>query len=277
VVGAASAQVSLSGGFAVAMQTKVGDTDGYFHITDADINFKASEDLGGGLTVSAGLGISNEANRGGNPGIENNSLALSGGFGTISYADVLSGKAKMGGASLETDLSDYTGGYAYVENFTYTSPDVGGGWKFFLQWAKGRAATGATSDANNSLKLKDADQSIGVTGSMAGANIYLDNNTSNSAEGWDLRVTYPMAAATIVARTSKDKWTEFGISVPMGALTYTANTISNKGTTTKKASAFGITYAMRKQTSLTFGYGSGNGGSTATHGSNYRLQLAKKF
>ena len=255
---------------AVSMQTTAGSSDAYLHITDADITFKGSEDLGGGLTVSAQLGFNNEANRGGSPGVENNVLAISGGFGSLAYADVLSGKAKMGGASLEDDLSDYTGGYANVENLTYTSPDIGGGWKFFLQWAEGRTAT----TADNSLKIKDASQYIGVTGSVAGASIYLDNNTSSAAEGWDLRVTYPMSVATIVARTSKDKWTEFGVTVPMGAMTYSLNTISNKGTTTKKGSSLGITYAMSKQTSMTFGYGTGSGDK---NGSNYRIQLKKAF
>ncbi|MFZ9107620.1 MAG: porin, partial [Burkholderiaceae bacterium] len=58
VVGAASAQVTISGAAMVALQkgSLTGNTTS-FATPDFDINFAANEDLGGGLSVSVATGI----------------------------------------------------------------------------------------------------------------------------------------------------------------------------------------------------------------------------
>jgi len=275
VVGAASAQVALTGSIGYGVQTSVSgngsnNTKAHFHMTDADITFSGSEDLGGGMSVSASLGFSNEAGRGGNPGVENTSLSLTGGFGTITANNFLSGRAKMGSASLETDLSDYLGGYSNVKGFEYKTPALTGDWQAFMSWSSASAATATTTDLEAS-----GSPYIGVTGTLAGASIYLDNNTGSAAEGWDLRVKYDLGAAVIAVRTSKDKYQEFGVSVPMGAMTVSVNTANQKnGATDNQGTSLGIAYAMSKQTSLSFGYGTGKGDNA---GQNYRLNLVKKF
>jgi len=276
VVGAASAQITIGGSIGVGLQTSVTKTDAHFHITDADITFSGKEDLGGGMSISAQMGLSNENTRNSASAVENTTLAISGGFGTISYGNVLSGKAKMGSASLETDLSDYLGGYANVSEFKYTTPAISG-WNVFLSWSGSAAAVGTALGSANSVTTLDAKGSpyIGVTGTLAGASIYLDNNTGNAAEGWDLRVKYDLGAAAIAVRTSKDKYQEFGVSVPMGAMTVSVNTANQKnGATDNQGTSLGVVYAMSKQTSLSFGYGTGKG---ASAGQNYRLNLSKAF
>ncbi|MGA1060213.1 MAG: porin, partial [Burkholderiaceae bacterium] len=60
VVGAASAQVTISGAMAVGIQNTTAASAAKFHLTDGDINFSAKEDLGGGLTVDASTSISTE-------------------------------------------------------------------------------------------------------------------------------------------------------------------------------------------------------------------------
>jgi predicted porin len=266
VVGAASAQVSISGGVAVGIQNTHADSAAKFHLTNADINFKASEDLGGGLMVNAGLGFSNEGTRGGSMGIENTTLAISGDFGKLSYGNILSARAKMGSASLETDLTDYLGGYLFVTVVQYDAPAIGG-WTPFVNWSKVQATlTSVVGDLEVS-----GSPTIGITGNVAGANVYLENNTGNAADGWDLRVKYDAGGIGLAVRTTKDKYQEFGVSMPMGAMTVSVNTVSQNA---NKGTSLGVSYAMSKQTALTFGYGTGSG---ATSGQNYRLNLSKSF
>jgi hypothetical protein len=267
VVGAASAQVAISGGVAVGIQNTHSNSTAKFHLTNADIYFAASEDLGGGLMVNAGMGFSNEGTRAGTNGVtvENTTLAISGGFGKLSWGNVLSPRAKMGSASLETDLTDYLGGYANVTVFQYDAPAMGG-WTPFISWSTAVAATGTTGD----LEVSGSPY-IGITGNVAGANIYLENNTGDAADGWDLRVKYDVGSLALAVRTTKDKYQEFGVSMPMGAMTVSVNTVSQNA---NKGTSLGVSYAMSKQTALTFGYGTGSGD---TSGQNYRLNLSKSF
>jgi len=106
-MGVASAQVTVSGSIAAGVQNTVADTKAKFHLTDADINFSAKEDLGGGMTAKASTSISNEKLRGNGTEANNTKLVLDGGFGTLEYVNKLSGKAKLSaGVSVEDDMSD---------------------------------------------------------------------------------------------------------------------------------------------------------------------------
>jgi len=266
VVGAASAQVSISGSIAFGIQNTMADSTAKFHMTDADINFSGKEDLGGGMTVSAATSISNEGLRnGGDTSPNNTSINISGGFGSVTYVNLLSGGAKMGGASVEDDLSDVLGGYLTLNVFNYTTPEVMPGLKIGLEWG---AADSADMPASGSPYI------IGYY-NAGPLNVYVDNG-GGTAAGWDLRVKYDLGAANVAVRTSKDKYTEFGITVPMGAVTYGFNTVSHK-TTGNKGSSISAAYALSKQTSMTFGYVSSAKKNGGAGGNNYRVQLVKKF
>ncbi|MEK9896683.1 MAG: porin, partial [Burkholderiaceae bacterium] len=64
VVGAASAQITITGQVGFGVQNVMGTPAAKFDLTDGDINFSGSEDLGGGLSISASTSISNEKLRG---------------------------------------------------------------------------------------------------------------------------------------------------------------------------------------------------------------------
>jgi len=292
VVGAASAQVAVSGSIAVGLQNSSSNAQARFHLTDADINFSASEDLGGGLSVAAATSISMENLRAGggtspldandHQGVtaNNTSLSIAGGFGSLTYLNYLSGSAKMAPSYAEDDMTDFLGAYGTYTAFTYKTPALAGDWTVALTWAGADNDATATQYRSVDLEAKGSPYII-AEGSIGGAKIYVDNNMGNAAEGWDLRVTYDLGMATVKARTSKDKYTEFGVSMPIGAMTLDVNTGNHVGTSgTDKASGFALTYAMSKQTSLSFGYMNGkevNSTSTNLSGSNYRLQLKKTF
>ncbi|MFZ8939026.1 MAG: porin [Burkholderiaceae bacterium] len=271
VVGAASAQVAISGSIAVGVQTIFGDTAAKFDLSDADINFSAKEDLGGGLTVAAATSITNEALRGGSTNANNTSLSISGGFGALAYANILSGKAKMGSPSVEDDISDVLGGYTTVNVFSYTTPEIFPGFKGTLEWSAAPQTT--------ALEVSGTPTLIGnyASGPLS---VYVDNGGDSNV--WDVRVKYDAGIANIGVRADKDKYQELAITVPMGAITYGIYSASFENNT-YQATGFNASYAMSKQTSLNFGMVSAPGNKSAAGaggalgGSNYRLMLKKAF
>ena len=147
VAGVASAQVSITGAVAFSLQNTVAAGDTVLDLSDADINFSASEDLGGGMKVSAATSISNEALRGNGTTANNTSISISGGFGTLAYANVLSGQSKLSaGASLEDDMSDAMGGYTTVNVLDYTLPAFIPNASVTLEWAAAPQTPDATTD-----------------------------------------------------------------------------------------------------------------------------------
>jgi predicted porin len=270
VVGAASAQVAISGSIAASVQTVFGSTAAEFDLSDADINFSGKEDLGGGLTVAASTSISNESLRGDTSKVNNTAISISGGFGALAYKNVLSGKAKMGSPSVEDDISDVLGGYSTVNVFSYTSPEIFPGFKGTLEWA--------ADDASN-MEVSGTPTLIGnyASGPLS---VYVDNGGDSNV--WDVRVKYDAGIANIGVRADKDKYQELAITVPMGAITYGIYSASFENNT-YQATGFSASYAMSKQTSLSFGMVSAPGNKSAAGrdgalgGSNYRLMLKKAF
>lgn len=266
VVGAASAQVSISGSIGFGIQNVMGTPAAKFNLTDADINFSGSEDLGGGLSISASTSISNEKLRGNSTDANNTAISLKGGFGSIAYSNVLSGKAKMGGPSVEDDLSDVLGGYSTVNVFAYTTPELFPGFTATAEWAGDDASDMAASGTPTLIgNYKSGPVSV-----------YVDNGGTSKV--WDMRVKYDAGVAQLGLRVDKDKFQEVAITVPSGAITYGLNMVSKSDI---KGTGFSMAYAMSKQTSVNFGYvSSSKSASTLNSGSggnNYRLQLVKKF
>jgi len=268
VVGAASAQVSISGAVAFAVQNTMDDTSAEFDLSDGDINFSAKEDLGGGMSISASTSISNEGMRGNSTTANNTTIGISGGFGSIAYVNVLSGAAKMGSPSVEDDMSDVLGGYSTVNVFSYTTPELFSGFKGTLEWA-----------ANDADRMKVSGTPTFIGRYNAGPlGVYIDNGGESKV--WDVRVNYDAGVAKVGVRVDKAKYQEFVATIPMGAMTYAvyAGSFENNA---RQASGFSATYALSKQTSLSFGYlsakASASGINGGNGGNNYRLQLKKAF
>ena len=108
--------------------------------------------------------------------------------------------------------------------------------------------------------------------------VYIDNGGDSKV--WDVRVKYDAGVAKIGVRVDKDKYQEFVATIPMGAMTYGVYAGSYQNNT-RQGSGFSATYALSKQTSLSFGYLSAKASDSAINsgngGNNYRLQLKKAF
>jgi hypothetical protein len=261
VVGAASAQVAVTGAFAGGIQ-KANPTAAVTTYYDADVTFSASEDLGGGLMIKGSSSIDLDAGRGGSADNNNTNLTFSGGMGSIAWDNLLSSAVKMGDVTNSSDMTAYMGGYTTRNLLTYTSPEIASGLKAQLQWV------GATGN----VALEPKTPAINVLYGSGPLSVYYSNGGVNKT--WDVRATYDAGIAKVGLRGTQTKVQEVAITMPMGATTLFLSNAEDK-TNSRKVTGFGATYAMSKQTSLQFGYATGDGNSLS--GASYRLRLLKAF
>lgn len=258
--GTAQADVTVGGSIAVSMQTTSTDSTKVLDLSDADINFGVSEDLGNGMKASASTSISNEGLRGNGVTANNTAMSLSGGFGSVSYVNVLSGKAKLNaGVSTEDDMSDFMGGYSTVNVFNITSPSIAG-FTVGVEYA---------GDDATPLQVSGTPNVIGKW-SGHGATLYVENGGASKVI--DVRATYDAGIAKVGARWTEADRKEVTVSAPVGPLTVGYHLARNGA---DKAQGVVASYALSKNTALSANYvtGTGNG----FDGSNYRVQLKTAF
>ena len=267
VAGVASAQVTLSGamGFGFSDTSSGARTGGF---TDGNVTFSASEDLGGGMSVSGSFTIDGKGSQGA-PAMDGQSLSLTTATaGSLAMGEVNAAGDKLGVASLpystET-LFGTTAGYTYAQ---YTLPTIVDGLTASLRWT-GTAGTLATANAKPQYRFNYK---------IAGASV--DFNTKGGASGTtsEVMVSYAIQGITLKAfadtarpTTSATKRTEYSISAPLGAMTLSA---SNATKGALKGTEVNATYAMSKRTSLSVNFGSFTGG---TETSANRVKLVHKF
>lgn len=107
LVGAASAQVTITGNLSASYQKSLNSTRG-FAVSDNSVFFGVTEDLGGGMKLvgKTGIDVGGRATSGVTAAAQENfSLGVSGGFGTVTLASFESDGAlanidALAGASL---------------------------------------------------------------------------------------------------------------------------------------------------------------------------------
>ena len=292
VSGAAFAQVTITGAVAWGVQNTVGDQAARFNLTNADVTFASSEDLGGGLKAGASATLTFENERSNATTVEAVSASIGGGFGTFAYASVLSGSAKMSaGVSVEDDMTDAIGAYAAVNVITYTTPELAPGLTATVELAgaQGKAdtatknlagttvLTSAAFDADGQLKVA-TDPTLIVNYKSGPLTVYFDYPTK--AKDWDARVTYDLGVAKVGYRaTSADQatlgaTTEFTVTAPMGAVNvgyhYAKSDVGS-------ANGFAVSYALSKRSAISASYVNAKKGAAGLDGNNYRVQVSHSF
>lgn len=257
---APASSIAISGSIAVSMQNTVAASGNTLDLSDSDINFSAKEDLGNGMSVSASTSLTTEKLRSNQVDANNTAIALTTGFGSVSYSNVLSGKAKMSaGVSAEDDMNDFMGGYSTVNVFNVTSPSIAG-FTVGVEYAGDDASALAVSGTPNVI----------ATWAGAGATVRVENG--GAAKVIDVRATYNLGVANVGARWTEADRKEFTVSAPVGPMTVGYHYAKNGADHAHGAVA---SYAFSKQTSLSANYVTGNG--NGFDGSNYRVQLKKTF
>jgi len=263
VAGVASAQVTITGAVAAgySMTTKLNAASvGGYGFDGSSISFKATEDLGGGLSVTATSSIDGIM-YGSGTNANTASLTVAGGFGSIAMVaakescDGLSGNAQ----GVRLDGAGFVCGGGASDALVYTFPEI----------APGLAAKVTFGDNLNGFdsRLKattwEAKYTAGAV--MVGGNItkYEKAAAGDKSNKTRIFASYDMGVAKLgigsqsgyAGPGEKDDRTVFGISIPMGALTIAAGsgTIDETvGTddTNKTSTGVNLTYALSKRTSV---------------------------
>jgi len=269
LVGAASAQVTLTGTLSFSQQSSLDRTRG-IAASDNSIFLGDTEDLGGGakLVMSTGFdagGRSNPNVAGGSTGAfgsENSSLAVSGGFGKVTLASFESDGPfanidALSGASLPVglfDASGITGGKRFRNMLAYNAPAFSGvtlGLSYVT--LAGQYVPEATNDAKTKITPNVTYEAGPLKAYLEYSLFNASYNATAAASSPDDTVTQPTAYVTydfgvakVGAGWSKasngDPMYGLGVNVPVGALTigvatFSANT--NKSVTAA-ASATGV-------------------------------------
>jgi predicted porin len=294
VVGAASAQATVSGSVTAGYQTtttQAGVTTSGFGLDSAYINVAATEDLGGGLTASASISTQSQ----GDTKEDTSTTATDNIIGWKTAA----GSLKVGSAALGTfaynfgketpngiigispvaDLT-YLDGFAAskggTENVTWTSPAMGpvsftfliGSDDFGIGQGKSSTYVGYLNYADGPVK--------------AGINYTIPNKESSIwgtfSQRTRLTASYDMGVAMVGVgmstglvkgtdqATKVNDQTTFAVTVPMGAwsfgLAYGSDKNAKDGSDTDTGTVIGAKYALSKRTSLNFQNASSNATST---------------
>ncbi len=275
VSSAAMAQVTVSGNVDARYESNKSATTAAakgFLISDAQLNFTATEDLGGGLTATARFTIDgatsdgatttalSEAAQGGTINRDGVFLSLAGGFGSVTFSSLDS--SDYLGNDLVTDQLKGSGTFTYnggvQDRVTYTSPNISG-FSFSATMQDGDVGTRTTH--TQKTNVFEIDYAAGPLTANIGM-LTADKSTNSGTDGFTrFRVGYNFGVAAVSygqinakdADGVKDTATALNVSVPMGAVTLGYNYATVKdGTAAKRdGSAFTATYALSKRTSLT--------------------------
>ncbi len=279
VAGAASAQVSITGSLGYGWETKSqgnGPSTKGLKVTDGNVKFSATEDLGGGMSVATAMDIQSRG-RGTDIAGRDASITLvtgAGGF-TLGAVEAANGILGLGGAGAPTigldgnraqnvSLTELRNNgvldSASNVNIAQYSLPVGNGFGISIA----RIDDTATGEGANPGNV------YGATYAMAGLNAKLDvtqaklvNRTRLSASydlgsavigaGYQTRKSTTAGLATGALDAGTNKQTIIGVAMPVGALTVGLNYATNKNSTenvSNKGTDIGVSYALSKRTAL---------------------------
>jgi hypothetical protein len=255
VAGVASAQnYTISGAMGFGIQDS-SDQARELSWTDGKVTFAASEDLGGGMSVSGSstLAFSDHGKEAMGDG---SSLSIAGGFGKLTYATVGADADKLGVASLPYSTNSVFGGT--TSNYAYTQfdlPTLVDGLSAGVRWA------GAAGDVN----VTDIVEQYRLTYAAGPATVSFNTKTGAS----EVMASFDFGIAKVSAFTDTKraetsdatmKRREFAVSVPVSsALTVSASMASRPdftaGQPKDKGTELNATYALSKRTSVSVNYG----------------------
>ena len=308
VAGGAFAQstVSLTGKLGYAYTDSSSNTNAKsngFGMTDGNVTFKASEDLGGGMKAGASMDV-RVRGRAASGSVDGRdaSLFVAGAFGTVSMGAVEAGNGIIGLASADAPTIGQDGGVTLdgatnVDFAGYTTPNMSGFSAKVLiidsigaPGAAGLESTAATQDATlvglnyaaGPLAAALDYTAFGLNGAASG----VDNRTRLSAS-YDLGVVklgagYQTKNYSPTATASDSKQYMLGISAPVGAAltvgaTYAKKTLNNVAGSDARGYELGANYALSKRTGVQVAYLNTKVDSDANSATTFRVRLMHSF
>ena len=272
VAGVASAQVTLSGTFNLDADNKVTDTKATVAAGDVILSASAAEDLGGGMSVKVNTTLQTANGRGGKATSNGYSMAVSGGFGTLTYKNYLAGSAGLSaGISAENDMNDAAGGYTPRSRFEYALPSMVEGLTASIRWDSSNGID--TQGQINSTAFETTKYAVGYSAGPVSVST-TGSNAAGSKNDFTVKFDAGIAAVSAYNATGV---TEFGVTAPIGALNVGLHILSGDN----KANGLTASYALSKRTSLRYSYVNqstvATGNTAGALGTNYRLRLSHSF
>lgn len=296
---AASAQVTISGTFGLGVGDSIGlngaaDGKSAVSVTDGDIAFAVSEDLGGGYKLSASSGFDfNDGNGAGKREVttggttrtlgtvgETNfiKVGLSTPFGTFAYGNTKAASARLDvGASLSNDVNQMMGGDTTdFQTLKYTLPELVKGLTLSVTGEKGSGQTAINTDAAFVAAVSY------TSGPLTVGYDYRDSDDRARAN-----LSYDFGVAKVSVTTDMDggiKDTEDEIAITMPATPALTLGLHYARDSYMKAEGYELAavYALSKRSSVVASFADlkWNNPGVATDnavGSNYRVKLIHSF
>ena len=294
----AQSAATVSGKFAFAYtagKSGAGVKSSGFGVTDGNITFAASEDLGGGMKAGASMDV---RVRGRGPaGVVDGRDAyvyLSGGFGEIrggavdaQYQTLIDLAHPLQGAALDSCNTKFNCGDATVDMLQYTTPSMSGFTASIMladaNGAGGMQSTAATRDSVQ-LGLGYSNGPINAGFEYTSFGLNAASAVTNSKSRYRLSGNYNLGVVTLGAGFGSEKYAAYtqkeyalGVAAPLGPVTVGLNWVSakSKGTTESGWEAV-ANYDLSKRTSVQVSYRSEDA-NLANNITLFRTRLMHKF
>ena len=263
--GTLTAAQLTAGGVQVQSAVAAGQVkDKGFGVDTAEININVTEDLGGGLTLGAGMSVGGLARSATVTG-QNMTMSLSGGFGTVMMGAIEIGSGIRGlaqaGAPVNNMEGEVLSAAGNSDIVKYTAPKMGD-FTLSASLTEPVGLADGMGTGDKSAATVGVDYAAGALKAKLDYTNYDSDATSINhryriAAQYNLGVAvigYGLENQTLVAGT-KNKLTMLGVSVPLtsalkvGFVVTTSDAAATAGK--KTGNSYGASYAMSKRTSLT--------------------------
>jgi predicted porin len=285
----AQSTATVSGTIAAGYLKAIDGTKG-FVLDSNSIKISVSEDLGGGLKLSASTQITGNSNRGGNVTKEDSTLALSGSFGSLSYANTRTGSwAQSYGLVGDNWLWDGSNDSNNKEVFSrvaidalgYTSPSMSG-----FNIVAGYSESGTDGSATPATKTMNVGVKYAAGPVSAGFRIVRSSNdtytSATTKQAYELGANYDFGVAKVGfgydskrrGKTSSDEAAMVvGVSAPLGPVELGLNYGKRD---TSNFLELGTSYSLSKRSSVYLSYGKAKLADKSTN-SQYNLVMVHNF
>ena len=236
-------------------------------IAKSEVVFKATEDLGGGMSVAAQMGL-NGNGRGETLAGTDASITIGGGFGSVTVGQVEAGNGIIGRAYAGAPVIGADGsvlaGPSNIDSIGYKTPAIGG-LTFGIGGSRAVDATTARS------------YTVSASGTVGPLDAGVDYNETSKRVRASAKMT--VAGVTVGAgwsgrETGRADSRAFGASTTLGAMTVGATRSTGDGT----ANEFGASYALSKRTSVAVAYKTvADNATSATNITTSRVRLQHTF
>ena len=294
VTGVASAQVTLSGQLAYAWESTSSaaatsvKTSG-LGVTDGNLTFKASEDLGGGMKISTSQEFVSRGRDTTMAG-RNATMSLSGGFGTLTVGSLEAGNGilGLGGAGAPVyglDNGVQLAGAGNVDIAALTLPSMNG---FTLSLKSIDGTAGGVSSNGGGVTVIQVQYAAGAFAADVDSTNYGGAFAAGAGKRTRMSASYDLGVAKVgfgVENNNKGNAADrservLGVSMPMGNMLLGANFASSStdgvaGNNT--GTDLGVKYSLGKQTSVFVQYQTTKAAGVTNSASKYRVKLHKAF